>query len=181
MATRVKPASFPEQHKRHETGYDLETLIAMHADIRMEHMTKSALFLHHVFRTNALVSANIERGAATLQFGKGVRSEQTEAAHNLPCEVLISGVPFWKILACPILRMDPLLKATIERNFASTLVLPKYVNHVDSCWERGGLIEEYKTYVTKVMTIPEGAVFVLGLDRFAAQFCQDCRQTLAIV
>ena len=181
MASRIKPASFPERHKRHESGADLDTLILMHIDIRMEHMTKSALFLRYVLRTNALAPCKIERGAATLQFGKGVRSEHTEAAHNLPCEVLVNGVPFWRILAYPNLQMDSLLKATIERNFASALVLPRYVNYVDSCWEQGGLVDAYKAYVTRVMALPDGAVLTLELDRVAGEFRDACRRTFGCV
>src|SRR4051794_41151440 len=78
-----------------ETKLAGEAAIRAHAYKRMDRMTVMGLSLVRLKSLLQLKVCELSVAGASLQAGRGSRDDQTQAAHNLPRDVLVNGEPFW--------------------------------------------------------------------------------------
>jgi hypothetical protein len=148
---RVTPEGW--QHlMRSFASYGGERGIRAHADIRMEKVVQALTVVFHLRRCNRLNPiASVQVAPAEVQLQRGRRIDQTQAAHNMPCNIKIAGQNVWELI--PNSNPDAtLLRTTVAGWFASTVVLPSVANNSDSLWEHFGLTQALKSALVRVIS-----------------------------
>jgi hypothetical protein len=95
--------------------------------------------VHYLRLYNRLpASAAVGVGPAEVQLQRGSAAQDTQAAHNMPCNIKLDGRNVWEWIP-ESLPTASLLRKTVAGWFGSTVVLPSAVNKCDSLWEARGL------------------------------------------
>ncbi len=130
--------------------------IKSHAYKRMDRMTLMGLSLPKLIDIAHITPAppTLECAGASLQAGKGSRDDRTEAAHNLPRDLLVNGKAFWSY--ADTLQVDPRIKLQMFYAPAATVTVSRASNYLDSCWEKMGLPDDWLTYLRKCVGETKG-------------------------
>ena len=85
---------------------------------------------------------------ASYQAGKGNFKKKTQAAHNLPRDLLIEGRPFWTYARDKhVLDAHSRVLVQIDYSAAATVTVPRESNYIDSRWEESGLVKDWLGYL----------------------------------
>ena len=163
-----------------------DAAIRSHAYKRLDRMTLMGLIVPKLI---SLAKPPIkqpyvfESGPATYQAGSGSRADGTQAAHNLPADLKLNGRPIWTYVRDgDVLGANDRVALQIEYSAAATVTVPRLANHLDSQWEKNGLIEIWVAYVTDAAKnaggLGTGGPVSPGLLTVAATFLQRCETTL---
>jgi hypothetical protein len=157
-----------------------------HVYKRIDRMTLMGLSLLKLIASTKMPRPQLKCGPATERAGKGtgvgmVGSGNTQAAHNLPRDLLLNGRSFWAY--GELLDEHPRIKMQISYASAATMILPSEVNYVDSCWEKQGLPEAWLRYLDGVLDRLSGLDLSDGampgaVSKLAETFQGTCRATL---
>ena len=118
-------------------------------------------------------------GGATIQHGQGIDGK-TEAAHNLPRDLLIGGLQlrmrsFWEF--AKRLKLHESVKAQVKMSSAVTVNVSEDVNYVDSQWEKTSLADDWTEYLQKCIHAhrSRGAAVLGAAIRAAELFKKQCQ------
>ena len=121
--------------------------------------------------------------AATYQAGRGSNADQTQAAHNLPRDLLLNGRPVWSYARDEdVLDTHARIKMQINYAAAATMTVPRESNYIDSRWEETRLPEDWLAYLRVCLdnSANLGTGPLDGNIRGAALiFKERCKSTLA--
>lgn len=156
-----------------------EAAIRSHAHKRMDRMTLTGLSLLKVLSLAGLQRPKLALAGATLQAGKGVRADRTEAAHNLPRDLLVDGRSFWTYAS--EIDAHPRIRLQIGYAAAATMTVRRECNFLDSAWERAGLPDDWLVYLEACVRDTSGlGAGTLGTVTVLAQrFKEACVARLA--
>jgi hypothetical protein len=163
-----------------ETGLGGLPAISSHAYKRMDRMTLMAVSLVKLMSLVKLPRPlPLRAGGASLQAGSGSKAEGTQAAHNLPRDLLVNERSFWSY--ADEVKAHPRVKLQIFYSSAATMTVSRRSNYLDSCWEKMGLGEEWVDYL-RACTLDYTATgdgSLGAIVRHAEQFKQVCQAGLA--
>jgi len=163
-----------------------DAAIRSHAYKRLDRMTLMGLIVPKLI---SLAKPPIEQpyifesGPATYQAGTGSRDAGTQAAHNLPADLKLHGRSIWAYVRDgDVSGANDRVALQIEYSAAATVTVPRLANHLDSQWEKNGLIEIWVAYVSDAVKnaggLGAGGPLNPGLLTVAATFKQRCSDTL---
>ena len=159
--------------------------VASHAYKRMDRMTLMGLTVPKL-----ILVANIPRPwklecqAATYQAGRGSNADRTQAAHNLPRDLVLNGRPVWTYAReDEILDTHARLKLQMNYSSAATMTVPRESNYIDSRWEETRLPDDWLAYLRVCLDNAGGLSSSVPVDRTiqgaALLFKEQCKATLA--
>jgi hypothetical protein len=159
-----------------ETSLGGEPAIRAHAYKRMYRMTVMGLSLVRLKTLLGLKRVFLDLAGASLQAGRGSREDQTQAAHNLPRDVLVNGEPFWTYARK--LDAHPRIKLQMFYSSAATMTVRRESNYLDSCWEKDGLANDWLLYLRNCIdhSPAEGAGTLGMVTTEALRFKEVCRK-----
>ena len=154
--------------------------VASHANKRMERMTWVGLILPKLLALKGMQKPKLSYAGASYQAGKGSRAEGTQAAHNLPRDILINDRPMWTY--AEQLDAPSRIKLQVNYSSAATVTVPKEANHIDSTWERTSLPDDWLRYLNTCVdnagALGKPGVLPAAIRQAAVLFKQRCGQTL---
>jgi hypothetical protein len=123
--------------------------------------------------------------AATYQAGSGSRVDGTQAAHNLPADLTLNGRSVWTYAQHgDTADAHTRAQLQIEYSAAATVAVPRLANHLDSQWEKNGLIDIWLEYIRSAVDscsgLGDGGPVDARLLAAASCFRRRCAETLAI-
>jgi hypothetical protein len=110
-------------------------------------MITMGVILRKIVDRKKITGVVIGFDGAKIQDGKGKKTIGTEAAHNLPRNVLLNGRPAWDYINDIECNFHERVKKQIYLLSASTVLVEKEVNYVDSQWEAHGLLDVFREYL----------------------------------
>ncbi len=153
--------------------------IGVHCHKRLRITITLGLILRKIAEKKNITEAEINFEGAKIQDGKGNREHRTEAAHNLPRDVLLNGYSIWTYVNDPECDFHERVKKQLYLTAASTVIVEKEVNYVDSQWEKNGLLEIYREYLIKCIGVKINSENELQLlIEVASSFINGCKETL---
>jgi hypothetical protein len=156
-----------------------ESSIGIHCRKRLRISITLGLLLRKIAERKNITEAVITFEGAKIQDGKGNKQHRTEAAHNLPRDVLLNGNSLWEFVNDPECNFHERVKKQIYLTAASTVIVKKEINYVDSQWENNGLLEIYHDYLCECMKSKidsENETEVL--NNAAKKFIDGCKKSL---
>jgi hypothetical protein len=178
------------RRRRAKPGTNLagDAAIRSHAYKRLDRMTLMGLIVPKlVSLANPPITRpyRLESGPATYQAGTGSRADGTQAAHNLPADLKLNDRSIWAYVRDGnALDANARVALQIEYSSAATVTVPRLANHLDSQWEKNGLIEIWLDYVRRTLDnadgMGSGAPVPMGLVTAAVLFLQRCADTLEV-
>jgi hypothetical protein len=156
-----------------------EAAVRSHAWKRMDRMTLMGLSLLKLVEVAKLRNPTLSMAGATLQAGSGSLADRTQAAHNLPRDLLINGVSFWSY--ADKVSVHPRVRMQLFYSSAATMTVWSEANYLDSRWEQNGLPEAWLAYLTGCLRSTNGTgggTLGMVVD-LASRLKADCQGTLA--
>ncbi|HEY4188052.1 MAG TPA: hypothetical protein VGP07_23450 [Polyangia bacterium] len=163
-----------------DTSMAGEAAVRLHAYKRMDRMTLMGLSVPKLIALAHIPHPQLSLTGATLQAGQGSRADGTQAAHNLPRDLLINGKSFWRY--ADTLEAHPRVKFQMFYGSAATMTVWSESNYLDSRWEESELPARWLVYLDGSVrsTTGVGGAGVLGLvTQLAGQLKSDAEATLA--
>jgi hypothetical protein len=168
------------------TNLAADAAIGSHAYKRLDQMTRMPLIvakLIGIARPPIQPPYQFSCQAATYQAGTGSRADGTQAAHNLPADLTLNGRSIWAYVRDGhVADANARLQLQIEYSAAATVTVPRLANHLDSQWEKNGLIEAWLGYVRlavdKSAGLGQGGPLNPALRAAAVAFQDRCAATL---
>jgi hypothetical protein len=163
-----------------------DAAIASHAYKRLDRMTLMGLIvpkLITIAKPPVQRPYQLDSRAATYQAGSGSRADGTQAAHNLPADLTLNGRSIWAYAReGDVVDAHARVQLQIDYSAAATVTVPRLANHLDSQWEKNGLIDDWVAYVRVAVDNADG----LGgngpvnntLRQAAMTFLRQCATTL---
>lgn len=174
---RIKIQS--ETHKIHQGRELNEDVAQTHCHKRLLRIITLGLILRKIVAKKKIEQAEISFGRAKIQDGKGSRAEKTEAAHNLPRDVLLNGCSTYEYADDPECDFHPRIKTIIRLSLTVTVIVKKEANYIDSQWENNGLLPIMSDYLNKCVNIPLNSENEAELlTKIAKKFIEGCKETL---
>jgi hypothetical protein len=178
MARRSKLSKLP-------TNLAGDPAVASHAHKRIDRMVLMGLTLPKLIAvlkaSQKLKEVELSRAAASRQAGRGSRDDETEAAHNLPRDVLLNGTPIWRLALNPSLNMHDRVRVQMSYAAAATVTVPREANYIDSRWEETLLPDHWVAYLRICLANATGLGAPGSLDprinAAAGDLKQRCRST----
>jgi DNA repair exonuclease SbcCD nuclease subunit len=156
-----------------------ESSIGIHCHKRLRIAITLGLLLRKIAERKKVTEAIITFEGAKIQDGKGNKRHSTEAAHNLPRNVLLNGNSIWEFVNDPECNFHERVKKQIYLTAASTVIVKKEINYVDSQWENNGLLDIYHDYLCECIKIKiDSEDEAELLVDTAKKFIGDCKKTL---
>jgi hypothetical protein len=114
-------------------------------------MINMGIIIRKIVERNNIKKPILTFGKAIIQDGQGSKLFGTEAAHNIPRDVLINNQSMWSYLEDR--NFHPRIKKLIYLTAAATVIVKKEVNYIDSQWEKNGLLDVFGDYLEKCLTV----------------------------
>jgi len=150
-----------------------------HCFKRLRVMINSGFIVRKIIERALLTEVILTFGKARIQDGRGTKQLGTEAAHNLPRDILINGRSMWEYLEDPECNFHARLKKQIYLTSAATVIVEREANYVDSQWERNGLLDIFATYLYSCISVKTDSENELELLLEAGKrLTEDCLETL---
>jgi hypothetical protein len=160
--------------------------IGSHAYKRLDRMTLMGLIVPKLI---SIAKPPIQRPyqlacrAATYQAGTGSRAAGTQAAHNLPADLTLNGRSIWAYAReGDVIDANARVRLQIEYSAAATVTVPRLANHLDSQWEKNGLIEAWLAYLRVAVESASGlggtGPLNPALSSAATRFLGECEASL---
>jgi len=144
-------------------------------------MTTIGLLSRKIAEKKKFVDVNITFDGAKIQDGKGNRHLGTEAAHNLPRNILINGCSIWEYANDPECNFHTRIKRQLFYSSASAVVVKREANYIDSQWELNGLVNVFIRYLNECVKIKIGEEDELKFLLLAGKnLIEGCAVTLDI-
>jgi hypothetical protein len=159
-----------------------EAAIASHAWKRMDRMTVMGLTLRKLMELKNIQNPVLTYAAASVQAGKGSHKAEvkTDAAHNLPRDLVVNGTPFWQL--ADGVTAHARVKVQLTYSSAATMTVPRESNYLDSRWEQAGLPDDWLAYLRACAhTAGTGGGALGAIVALGRTFKQDCQHSLAQV
>ena len=153
---------------------------AAHCFKRLRVMINSGFIVRKIVERKQLTEITLTFGKARIQDGRGTKQLGTEAAHNLPRDILINNRSMWEYLEDTECNFHARLKNQIYLTSAATVIVEKGANYIDSQWERHGLLDIFAKYLHKCIVIKTDSEneFEL-LSEAGKQLTVECQETLS--
>jgi hypothetical protein len=156
-----------------------ESSIDIHCHKRIRIMLTLGLFSRKIIEKKKISEVKIDFEGAKIQDGKGTKQLGTEAAHNLPRNVLINGCSTWEYINDPECNFHPRIKKQIYLTSASTVIVEKEINYIDSQWEKNGILEVFVNYLYDCIKIKIDSKNELEpLFESGKKFLDGCKEAL---
>jgi hypothetical protein len=150
-----------------------------HCHKRIRIMITLGLFSRKIIEKKKITKVEIDFEGAKTQDGKGTKQLGTEAAHNLPRNVLINGYSTWEYINDPKCNFHPRIKKQIYLTSASTVIVKKEINYIDSQWEKNGLLGIFANYIYDCIKIKIDSKNELELlFESGKKLVDGCKETL---
>lgn len=162
-----------------------DAAVGSHAYKRMDRMTLMGLTLPKLVQLGKIAPPwRLACQAASTQAGRGSAAGGTQAAHNLPRDLLLNGRPVWTYAHAPeLMGANARIKLQVDYAAAATVTVPREANYIDSRWEETSLVDRWLAYLTSCLTAVNGApaagLLPAGARAAAVAFKQDCHSTFA--
>ena len=156
-----------------------EDSVEIHCYKRLRIMITLGLIIRKIIKKKKITEVILSFEGAKVQDGKGNKKLCTEAAHNLPRDVIINGISMWKYIEDPECDFHNRVKKQIYLSAASTVIVKKEANYIDSQWEKSGLLDIFKDFLydCSIIEINSDNELVLLLQA-ANEFINGCKETL---
>jgi hypothetical protein len=156
-----------------------ESAIAIHCHKRLRITITLGLLIRKITEKKNITETKISFEGAKIQDGKGNKQRKTEAAHNLPRDILLNGRSIWDYVNDPDCNFHERVKKQIYLTAASTVVVEREINYLDSQWERNGLLEICLDYLSECIKVKIDSENELeNLVKTAKKFINGCKETL---
>ena len=156
-----------------------EAAIGIHCHKRIRITITLGLLLRKIVERKNMTEMKISFEGAKIQDGKGKRLHKTEAAHNLPRDVLINGHSIWEYVNDPECDFHERVKKQLYLTAASTVVVEREINYIDSQWENNGLLEIYTEYLYECIKVKINSENEFEkLSEAGKKYINDCKETL---
>jgi len=166
-------------HRLFKNNTPDESSINIHCHKRIRIMLTMGLISRKIVEKKRIAEVKIDFNGAKIQDGRGSKDLRTEAAHNLPCNILINGYSTWEYVNDPECNFHERIKKQLFLLSASTVIVLKGVNYIDSQWEKNGIIDVLIGYLYKCINIKTDSeneielLFEAGMN-----FINGCKITL---
>jgi len=162
-----------------------DAAVASHAYKRMDRMTLMGLTVPKLIAV-AKIQGPVTLGCqgASYQAGRGSNQEGTQAAHNLPRDLLLNGRPIWTYAReDAVLDTSARVKLQINYSSAATVNVPRESNYIDSRWEESALPDRWLDYLRACLAnatkLGASGPLDKNIHSAALQFKDRCKATLA--
>jgi len=150
-----------------------------HCFKRLRVMINSGFIVRKIVERNQPAEVILTFGKAKIQDGRGTKQLGTEAAHNLPRDILINNRSMWAYLEDPECIFHARLKKQIYLTSAATVIVEKEANYIDSQWEKHGLLDIFSSYLYKCIEVKTDSENEFErLSEAGKQLTEDCQETL---
>jgi len=156
-----------------------KSAVGVHCFKRLRVIITLGLIIRKITENKNIREVKISFEGAKVQDGKGNKRRKTEAAHNLPRDILLNGRSFWDYINDQDCDFHPRVKKQIYLTAASTVVVEREINYLDSQWEKNGLLETCHEYFSECLEVKIGSEDELEkLAEFGGKFIKGCKETL---
>ena len=156
-----------------------ESAIGIHCYKRLRITITLGVLIRKIAEKKNIPETEINFEGAKIQDGKGNKQLRTEAAHNLPRDVLLNGRSIWDYINDPDCNFHERVKKQIYLTAASTMVVKREINYLDSQWENNGLLEIYHNYLSECLKVKIDSENELEkLVESARKFINSCKEKL---
>jgi len=126
---------------------------SIHCHKRIRIMLTLGILSRKIVEKKKITEVNISFEGAKIQDGRGNRQIKTEAAHNIPRNVLINGTSTWEYINDPECNFHERIKKQLFLLSASTVIVKREVNYLDSQWENNGILDVFANYMYECMKL----------------------------
>lgn len=164
-------------HKKHKMPD--EESVGIHCYKRLRIMITLGVLSREIVDRKKFANIHIDFDGAKIQDGKGTRNLGTEAAHNLPRNILINGCSMWEYADDQECNFHKRIKQQLFFQSASTVVVRRDANYIDSQWERNGLMDIFVGYVHDCIRVRIGEEGeIKSLLEIGKDLMEGCASTL---
>jgi hypothetical protein len=156
-----------------------ESSIYVHCHKRIRVMITLGLLVRKIVEKKRLSEVIISFDGAKIQDGRGAQQIRTEAAHNIPRNVLVNGRSTWEYIDDPECGFHERIKKQIYLISAATVIVEKEINYIDSQWERNGILDVFLNYLYECIRVEIDTENEMeSLLEAGKKFIDGCKETL---